>query len=606
MKIIIKNFINTIRSYTAIIKWIIRDLFVYLKWPSIKALSAGIIGVTTLVGAIGITIYYIKLLENNEKIVIFNIDYNVSSSLTVLIIFAIFVLFSMLTSSVLQYYSRKKIYEIRKDYDIFCSKRALNIIMSSVNLRIPKIAGLPEEKSILRIVRGDASYCGRIIQMVLEGITPGITFIVALAPLISINFVLTVCIGLLLIFSIFFHYRNNIHGARMSSIREDEIGGATKEFIWLIRQIINLGLNHRENYSFIDKHFLLGATQRFWKAIQARRITTEKSKLISNIFFSIIFFILIITFGWNTIVNNNSLTKIVLYVISMRYFLVNFQNVVAKITSINRFYPHFKRYYKFIELNQDKITRDNNSSGFYEIVSKALYSNKSLSKCNIKNNAKIGILCNKELNKLTVKPIIESLFSVNNSIAGLIFNEAYIITGKIEKVDASIRGLLGLPQSFTNNDFISELKKINLKYDESLNIEQFKTSEQWANISSEAKMCMISIVGSYFDYKLNFFDADTFYSISDDMQKNIMRYLDNGYKLFIHNKINEKIFKETYDLIIILDVDNKKILEINSAKDVHYEKANHLFNSIIKKKKEINNISIADLDDEDEMDLDDM
>ena len=289
----ISKLIVTIRKYVSILKWIIRDLFIYFRWSSIKALGSGIIGLSALASTIGFTIYYLKLLENDKKILIFDAEFYVRSSPLIFSAFTVLILFSMIVSSLLQYYSIRTIYDIRKNYEIFCAKRALNIITSSFDLKIPNFLGLTEDKSLLRIIRGDSSYCGRIVQMVLEGITPGFTFIVALCPLLVHNWALTVCISLFLIFSTFFHFKNNVHAANMSSLKENEMGNYTREFVNLIRQIINLGLNYNKKHNFLDQYFMVGATQRYWYALQSRRVVTEKGKLISNIFNSLIFFIVI-------------------------------------------------------------------------------------------------------------------------------------------------------------------------------------------------------------------------------------------------------------------------------------------------------------------------
>jgi ABC-type multidrug transport system fused ATPase/permease subunit len=197
--------------------------------------------------------------------------------------------------------------------------------------------------------------------MQLEAVVPFITFVAALIIFLYIRFDLSILLLVLMGAASIIHYRINKTGARMSALMESSIVPATQEKRELIQRLKGLSIHPSFVKHWIYNHFDRGATIKNLDAAERRRIATEKSKLISNILFSLAVFFVLIIIGTRAFRVNGGWTSLVVYLVALRFCFANFQNVNSKLTSINRFYPQFRRYFLFIQTIQKKSdNRDEN------------------------------------------------------------------------------------------------------------------------------------------------------------------------------------------------------------------------------------------------------
>lgn len=588
-----KNRINTIKFYENIkryfllYKWIFFDTIGRFKFDAILTLASGTLGVFSQVSAIGISIYYMRILENNKSLTILKHEVDVGSSVIILVFFSCGILFSMVISSWLQYYHRQKVFNLRKEYEIFCAKRALKLISKNYFIKVPEIQKLPVEKRLLRVTRGDSSFCGRVFQMLLEGVTPFITFIASVFTLFATKFNLTLLIILFLSLSIRFHFKNNKLGANSSTNIENNIAKATIDFLNLIKVCLNF--RNKFNYfePIIDRHYENGPTKLYWNSLQLRRIITEKSKLINNNLFAFIFFSIIIIFGWDSITGNHGFTKLVVYLVSLRYCLVNFQSIIAKITSINRFYPQFKRYADFINNNQENF-RYKNEFLKYEIKIKKNKLVKSLDSYHLKENDNLAILCNNTTNRIVINQIVQAMFWHSDTKYKAVITSYHFINANFERLNASIRELFGFSEDFSNIDLHKAygnyyLDKTNMDH-LLFNIDKVISKDEWYKISNDLKYVISAIYAVHYNYKWVFFDAEKFYKVSPLTRQSIIYNLQRMKKVFIYRKNIDLLLNSSFSILAIADLKEKSLLGIGKSDEwikssISYYRNKYLNNS---------------------------
>ena len=157
--------------YVGTLKSLFMDSVWRFKVQSVAILLSGFLGVTFQVAAIGQAIYYLRLLEKGKAISHFGYTFEPRSSLLFFVLFTAVVFISLLVSAWMIYFSRLKVNRLRRRYEEFCSKRALRSFAQGLRLSADGEAFF-NDRTILQTVRRDANFCGRTVQMLLEGKMP--------------------------------------------------------------------------------------------------------------------------------------------------------------------------------------------------------------------------------------------------------------------------------------------------------------------------------------------------------------------------------------------------------------------------------------------------
>ena len=329
------------------------------KKDSILILLTGILGTFLQICAIGQIIYYARALETAQPFDI--VGYHIQPRSAYFFSISVGALSLLLLSSAfLVYYSRSKIITVACSYESFCSKRVLSKIAYLRGLCSPGAFSLYDNRVLLTMARSDARFCGRIFRMLIMLVQPSVTFVVALAALVYINFGLTISVFCIMGMSMFFHYRNNLKGAASSRKLELYAPGASKEKLNILQAAGRLTVIDEDFVEWMAARYNTGDINKNIEGYRGRFQTIEEAKFINDIVMAIMLSIVVIILGGSALIDNAHWGRLIVYLIALRYCLNHLKTTIITFTSINRFYPQFSRYFNFLD-SFDGTAREENS-----------------------------------------------------------------------------------------------------------------------------------------------------------------------------------------------------------------------------------------------------
>ena len=336
--------------YVELMRWISADSILRYPWKCTTIVATGIIATALEINAIALVMYYGRLLSDGDSLDLMGTLYEARSSFSLLIAIAIATFLSLLCSALLTWYSRLSTLRLRKIYELFCSKRALETI-SGGNLFPLDNQGNPLADSFInRITRMDARYCGRIMVAVLTGLAPLVIVLVACIGLFVIDPILSLGIMVLLGVCGATMWQIGISGAKASNEVEKNQKATSRVYKQSLGLFKSSSIDTASDSDWVDRNvFDDEGVSSFYKYYEKRLRVTEHSQLSSNLLLALSVFAIIIVFGNQAITQNTGWEQLIIYLLALRYALVNVKKIFTKITNINRFYPQLRRYLDFIK-----------------------------------------------------------------------------------------------------------------------------------------------------------------------------------------------------------------------------------------------------------------
>jgi hypothetical protein len=496
----LKNFLIKLQQYTAIIKGLLIDSLLRFKGKSFAVLLSGFLGITFQVQAIGLSIYYAKAIEKGDTLALLGYEFAIRSSLPFLFLAGTGVLVSLLISAWMIYYSRFGILRLGRMYEEVCSTRLLSLFGSSLKVWSPSNQGFSSDSSILRLARTDARYCGRVFRLLLGAIVPFITLMVAIAALMYINTLLTLLIIFLMGVSAAFQYRVSLAGARNSVLMEEASGKASLEYRKIIQLYKESPAVTVSSEHLVNSIFKKGVVKQFFDAYEGRLNAVKKSMFVSDVLLAIAIFAILLSMGSSIIHEKAGWGGLIIYLVALRYMLVNLKEAVSRITSINRFFPQLNRYFQFLE-NTKSLTRFSGSGPEHYKTSVSSHPiHGSLHNWEIHKGSRIGLISSIELNRYTIAYLIESLLSYHHDDAKYALSTMWFVSCRQEVTSGDLRDVLGFPEAFSSQDFSEKMKCAGLweeceKYLPS-GLETPMSPELWEKIDPAVKFSLAILTAS--------------------------------------------------------------------------------------------------------------
>ena len=355
--IYLKRYINTIRKYIFVIHWLIKDSIIRYQKKILVIIASSFAGLVLQIQAIAVALLYSRAIERGGNFSILFLDFSdVRNSATALFVCATGVLASLLVSSWLVFFSRTRVLLLWREYEIYCSTRAI-VLLSKTKSKID-IENLDptDQGSLIRLVRTDAKYSGRALEIIINSIIPLFTVIISLATLFVVDFILTCVVALAVLISTFFLFQSNRLASDSSRSLENYASPSLRVYSQIIQWIHTSTHQFPRDAAWIRKKiFSSGDIKRSLDAFHGRLIALAKSELIGSINFSVVIFIIILILGGGILLGSQNWDGLLIYLVALRYCLANVKLISSRITAINLFYPHIKRYYRFISAIQPSL-----------------------------------------------------------------------------------------------------------------------------------------------------------------------------------------------------------------------------------------------------------
>lgn len=583
----INSLLQVILRYIKLLNWLIKDSLLRHRKKVLSILISEFIAITLQVQAIGLAIYYIRALENNKIIHFAGQNFEARTSLLLLMCFGVCISFSLIISAGLEYFSRTKLIKIWRLYEEFCSKRIIWLLGCNLRIWLPHEHNFINNKTIVNLVRRDSRYCGRIFGLLIGAINPFVTLIISSLALFYINLFLTSIILLLISVSLFFLYKINVNGARSTMLMEQYSGKAALEYRRVIHRQQNLPLPKIISHNSRDeKIFEIDNVKKYLDAFEGRLKAVVNSELISNIVFSLSICTIFIILGTRIILEGEGWSRTLTYIIALRYSFSTFKQLVRRMTSINRFYPHLKRYFDFIE-----NTRNVNLPLQFDYSSKttSVRSFQSKVKQELTNYFKgnrISLVSPVPLNRYTVAYLTDCLLSQKPELIPNIFRSIWFVTSsQITQPECYILQSLEFPPSYSWQSLCQELKTMGLGEvaQEQLprKLEQINTEKEWQKLDFNLRFALVMIAIIHSNYQWIMLEETSFKLLPDIAQKYFLDRLSERIILMVFYPKIVNIGSYSEDVIAVINeqqivgMGSYQWFKTNQAKFKRILKINH-------------------------------
>jgi hypothetical protein len=316
-------------------------------------LGTGIVGVGCQVQVFALIIFYSRHFSSGELIHFAGYTLDPRSSLELLAAGSLSVLLLLGISAVCVYVSRNGTLRMGSKYEEYCAKRVFFLLGRHTGIPVTAGSGQCQGVAFLqRLVKGDARMCGRVLCMMMSLIVPGITLLCCVSVLFYLEAGLTLIIAVLGLIYLFCQYKVS-RKVLEHSIRFERLAPLAGRELKQLIQHCKYQSHTDENRKKVENSFSSGPVRNQLDAFEGRLRATENSRLVSGLFMAVIVSLIILALGGSIIREGSGWGRLLVYVVALRFAMVNLQTMFTILTSINRFYPQMIRNYQFVISFQD-------------------------------------------------------------------------------------------------------------------------------------------------------------------------------------------------------------------------------------------------------------
>ncbi|MFP4120218.1 MAG: hypothetical protein ACLFWI_04235 [Coleofasciculus sp.] len=514
-------------------------------------------GILLQVGAFGQVLYYARFLEQGKRLNFLHQNFDARSSVELFFVFVVSILFCLLFSSWLIYFSRSKIITLGRIYEEFCSKRILLILNYSFATGILDEVTY-DDKIFYRLATSDSRYCGRVLRIITNTFIPAITFAVNFLVLLYINFFLTLVVFILIAISLLFLYEVNVKGATNSHLMEQYARKAATEKRQIIarQQLVATPLTAMS----IERSFISGEQKQYLDAFEGKLQAVFKSEFVSNVFFAIIISVILVILGIFIFHKKAGWGELIVYLIALRYGLVNLRQVNKQLTSINRFYPQVRRYFHFVEAVKNNFN-SHSVDDEYTITANSILISKSYFNYQLKAGNRIGLICSVELNRYTLPFITNCLMRESSKSLNSTVSATWFVTSKYKYIERMpFRELVGLPPEYSWDNLEQDLKETELwnKIQEQLpdNLDKQISIDAWNQIDSELKFSLGLLTALHSNCYWVMIEESGLRSLSEETKQYFLEHLSDKIIAIVFSKNIKNVGAYKENVIAVIHENN--------------------------------------------------
>jgi ABC-type multidrug transport system fused ATPase/permease subunit len=439
-----------------LLRWLLVDTLSRFKRDVVISIVASLIRIVTQFGALGLVFTYATYLESNREINLLDYKFLPQESLYLLVFVAILGLILYLLSGIAAYISRTKALDLWREYEDICMKRMI-VLLS----RIPNPSSLIANKMLKEDVlskdgSGEARFCGRTFQLLLNTFIPLSSLLVFLAVLFYISIYYTIII--LIFSSVCMILLRKISKQIMDSMEHqtklDKAYSSEKsKLINRINKFVS-PLTHKDSY--LSNMFSEGEHKKHQDSFFKPFFLRERTSLVVNSFSAISIITIIIIAGIGIIYGHFNWSIFFAYLVSLQYFLMNMLQLANSLAMFSRFYPSARKYQLFVADAQNATFMDSDK----EIDDKSLF---------LKLNDVEGKNDNLELKpgklnyiyaRKTTRRVLASHIYQNMKIKQNNERPLYWFIEKFDFSGMTLRQAYGFPDSFDDEKLLQEFDQI--------------------------------------------------------------------------------------------------------------------------------------------------
>ena len=554
-------------SNLKVIRSLIADSILRFKGRAFLVTVAGFLGVAFQVQAIALAFYYAKAIDKGHIISHFGYSIDPRTSVWFLILVGVGVLLSLLLSAGLVYFSRIDSLKLMRRYEEFCAVRTFSLFGSNIGALSAGENIKHNDVSILKLASSDSRFCGRALLMLLKSIVPVITFMIAAISLAYINALLTLSVFVIIALSARFQYHVNVRGARSTRLMEKYAKGFSGEYRNIIRRQMGTAVPLSAEGPFFQKLFRSGEVKRYLDAFNERYMAMDNSRFVSDVLLAVTIFAIILIFGTSIIMKGQGWGGLIIYLIALRYMLVNLKQSVSRVTAINRYFLPLKRYFQFIESFERPSDGGEPLPGSYIITVGPGGMRSEKGQWELKKGGRIGMMTPVELNRYTVTSLAEALLGSTGRLSHKALTSLWFVKPSNAVLPLSLRDMFGLPSGYTweklGNDTAGSGLWDRLQGQLPHTLGKTVSTESWTKVDQDIRFALNMLSAFHSESQWIMIEEKGLRLLSDDACKFFMGRLSDRIVVIVYNR--DLAAAGRYDEEIFALVDNGKTIGLGSA-----------------------------------------
>jgi hypothetical protein len=239
---------------------------------------------------------------------------------------------------------------------------------------------------------------------------------------------------------------------------EEAIGKASLEYRNIIQLYKESPTLTASSEHWVKSKFKNGVVKQFLDAYEGRLNAVKKSMFVSDVLLAIAIFAILLSMGSSIIHEKAGWGRLIIFLVALRYMLVNLKEAVSRITSINRFFPQLKRYFQFLEKTKPLERFNGSGPSHYKTSVSSHPIHGSLHNWEIQNGSRIGLISSFYLNRYTIAHLTDNLLANHHENAEYALSTMWFVSCRQEVTSGDLRDVLGFPEAFKSRDFSEKMK----------------------------------------------------------------------------------------------------------------------------------------------------
>jgi len=448
-------------QYVRVLLWLLRDSIWRTRFSAGIVALLGFCGVSCRATAIGLAVYYGRLMEKGSTISKLGFQFEARNSFPLLVIFAVAVLLAFLVAASLTYASQMLGLRMVARYEQRNLERALWLFG-----RHPTAWPMADESlyttGYFTLISGDVRMIGRVLRMLLGLIEPTIWLVVAGVYLFLADVPLTLLVLAIVTVASGFLYGVSRTAVKHTRNFESTTPGARNSK----RAIVNWSMGmHTPELAERNRIGEVVASRRIVNNLRAfigRLSVIELSVLLNDILFAVVLFAVIVARGSASIRQQASWGTLFLYLVALRVAMTQLSKTTRLMISITRFYPLFRRYFHFVEFSQDPPP----ATGLYQPTHTVVLQEPAIVDTRqsilLTSGSCLSLLTHLPLSRYSLADTFDRIGMTDDSQRRKALGSVSFLCRRFGCPPATLRELVGYDPDKTWHDLIGELSGIQL------------------------------------------------------------------------------------------------------------------------------------------------
>jgi len=343
----LERFRGRLRIYSRTILWLVREVVSNFKWPTLRVVVSGLIGIFGQGLGLLIIFSFARSLETGQPPSLRGFVFPLEPSYENLLIVAAGVFVLMVISAICQFDAQRQALSIACRFEEFLVRRTF-VAASRVPLSAPSSEQINDSGHLRKLATRDAKIASRIVFLLISNLIDLCFFLAFLAFVLWLDWLTTSVVFVLMTLYGGGLYWLNIYGVHSSRSMERSIGPSAAEKRKIVTRLLRSTVPIAFDDPDVEYIFRSGNTAKALQSYERRLAVIPIGALISSAFTAFVICAVLALFGAVIFFEAGSWSRLLAYVLALRLVLRRLAKLASGATSISRLYPSARRFYDFL------------------------------------------------------------------------------------------------------------------------------------------------------------------------------------------------------------------------------------------------------------------